>query len=117
MGDWTKRFGLKGKHALVTGASKGIGIETCKVLTDAGADIAAVGRDREGLAEVKAAVEAIGANATVIVDVVVSSFDFFPSENKGMLFKCVNSFYFLAAKGRGVQTHKSEYPWLLFPGQ
>ena len=46
MGDWTKRFGLKGKHALVTGASKGIGLETCKVLADAGADIAAVGRDR-----------------------------------------------------------------------
>ena len=66
MGDWTKRFGLKGKHALVTGASKGIGIETCKVLTDAGADIAAVGRDREGLAEVKAAVEAIGRRCVAI---------------------------------------------------
>ena len=50
MGEWTKRFSLNGKHALVTGASKGIGLETCKVLADAGADIAAVGRDREGLA-------------------------------------------------------------------
>ena len=60
MGDWTKRFGLKGKHALVTGASKGIGLETCKVLADAGADIAAVGRDREGLAEVVRFIETRG---------------------------------------------------------
>ena len=66
MGEWTKRFGLKGKHALVTGASKGIGLETCKVLADAGADIAAVGRDREGLAEVKAAVEALGRRCVAI---------------------------------------------------
>lgn len=66
MGDWTKRFGLKGKHALVTGASKGIGLETCKVLADAGADIAAVGRDRDGLAEVKAAVEAMGRRCVAI---------------------------------------------------
>jgi NAD(P)-dependent dehydrogenase (short-subunit alcohol dehydrogenase family) len=66
MGEWTKRFGLKGKHALVTGASKGIGLETAKVLADAGADIAAVGRDREGLAEVKAAVEALGRRCVAI---------------------------------------------------
>ena len=58
MADWTKRFGLEGKSALVTGATKGIGLETCKVLADAGADIAAVGRDAEGLREIKAAVEA-----------------------------------------------------------
>jgi 2-deoxy-D-gluconate 3-dehydrogenase len=60
MPDWMKRFALDGKTALVTGATKGIGLETCKVLADAGADIAAVGRDRDGLAEVKAAVEAKG---------------------------------------------------------
>ena len=44
----------------MTGATKGIGLETCKVLADAGADIAAVGRDAAGLKEVKAAVEAMG---------------------------------------------------------
>jgi len=66
MGDWTERFGLKGKHALVTGASNGIGLETCKVLADAGADIGAVGRDREGLAEAKAAVEALGRRCVAI---------------------------------------------------
>jgi 2-deoxy-D-gluconate 3-dehydrogenase len=66
MADWTKRFGLEGKRALVTGATKGIGLETCKVLADAGADIAAVGRDPAGLAEIKAAVEAKGRRCVAI---------------------------------------------------
>ena len=60
MADWTKRFALDGRVALVTGATKGIGLETCKVLADAGADIAAIGRDPKGLAEVRTAVEAKG---------------------------------------------------------
>jgi NAD(P)-dependent dehydrogenase (short-subunit alcohol dehydrogenase family) len=66
MGDWTKRFGLTGKTALVTGATKGIGFETCKVLADAGADIAAVGRDAAGLVEVSAAVKALGRRCVTI---------------------------------------------------
>ena len=66
MADWLKRFELAGRRALVTGASKGIGLETCKVLADAGADIAAVGRDAAGLAEVKAAVEAKGRRCVTI---------------------------------------------------
>jgi NAD(P)-dependent dehydrogenase (short-subunit alcohol dehydrogenase family) len=60
MADWIKRFSLNGKAALVTGATKGIGFEICKVLADAGADIAAVGRDEAGLADVKQVVEALG---------------------------------------------------------
>jgi len=60
MTQWTKRFSLEGRRALVTGATKGIGFETCRVLADAGADIAAVGRDEAGLAEVCKAVEALG---------------------------------------------------------
>jgi NAD(P)-dependent dehydrogenase (short-subunit alcohol dehydrogenase family) len=60
MAEWIKRFSLAGKIALVTGATKGIGFETCKVLADAGADIAAVGRDRSGLAEIAAAVKSLG---------------------------------------------------------
>jgi 2-deoxy-D-gluconate 3-dehydrogenase len=55
---WTERFGVDGRWAMVTGASKGIGLDICKVLADAGADIVAVGRDREGLEEAKAAIEA-----------------------------------------------------------
>jgi 2-deoxy-D-gluconate 3-dehydrogenase len=50
----------------VTGATKGIGFETCKVLADAGADIAAVGRDQAGLSEIKAAVEAKGRRCVAI---------------------------------------------------
>lgn len=66
MADWIKRFALTGKVALVTGATKGIGFDVCKVLADAGADIAAVGRDAGGLAEVKQAVEALGRKCVAI---------------------------------------------------
>lgn len=66
MTEWTKRFSLQGRRALVTGATKGIGFETCRVLADAGADIAAVGRDAAGLAAVKAEVEALGRRCVAI---------------------------------------------------
>jgi len=55
-----ERFSLHGKKALITGASKGIGTELCRVLSEAGADIVAVARDEGGLAEAQAAVEAHG---------------------------------------------------------
>jgi NAD(P)-dependent dehydrogenase (short-subunit alcohol dehydrogenase family) len=60
MADWITRHSMQGKRALVTGATKGIGFEACRVLADAGADIAAVGRDEKGLSEITKAVEAIG---------------------------------------------------------
>ena len=60
MADWINRHSLQGKRALVTGATKGIGFEACRVLADAGADIAAVGRDEKGLSQITKAVEAIG---------------------------------------------------------
>jgi 2-deoxy-D-gluconate 3-dehydrogenase len=50
----------------VTGASKGIGNEICRVLADAGADIVGVARDPQGLGEVKAMVEAMGRRCLVI---------------------------------------------------
>jgi NAD(P)-dependent dehydrogenase (short-subunit alcohol dehydrogenase family) len=64
--EFVKRFSLAGKNALVTGASKGIGSEVCRVLADAGADIVAVARDRQGLLEAKAAVEALGRRCFVV---------------------------------------------------
>jgi NAD(P)-dependent dehydrogenase (short-subunit alcohol dehydrogenase family) len=66
MADWDKRFSLAGRRALVTGATKGIGLEACQVLADAGADIAAVGRDAAGLRDVKQAVEKLGRRCVAI---------------------------------------------------
>jgi NAD(P)-dependent dehydrogenase (short-subunit alcohol dehydrogenase family) len=57
---WQKRFGLEGRTALVTGASKGIGLAICDVLADAGADIIALARDTSGLAEAGRIVTAQG---------------------------------------------------------
>ncbi len=50
--DWRDRFSLSGRKGLVTGASKGIGAGICEVFAQAGADIVAVARDEDGLAEV-----------------------------------------------------------------
>ena len=66
MTGWIDRFSLKGRRALVTGASKGIGSEICRVLAEAGADIAAVARDPAGLAAVKKDVEALGRTCVAI---------------------------------------------------
>jgi NAD(P)-dependent dehydrogenase (short-subunit alcohol dehydrogenase family) len=65
-GSFVERFSLAGRRALVTGASKGIGLEICRVLADAGADVAAVARDADGLAEARAGVEAQGRRCLVI---------------------------------------------------
>jgi NAD(P)-dependent dehydrogenase (short-subunit alcohol dehydrogenase family) len=64
--EYARRFSLDGKRALVTGGSKGIGAVVARVLAEAGADLAIVGRDRVGLAETRAAVEAIGRECLVI---------------------------------------------------
>ena len=66
-GSFVERFSLTGKRALVTGASKGIGLEICRVLADAGADVAAVARDPAGLAEARAGIEAQGRRCLTIV--------------------------------------------------
>jgi NAD(P)-dependent dehydrogenase (short-subunit alcohol dehydrogenase family) len=66
MADWEKRFSLAGRKALVTGASKGIGFEICSVFADAGADVVAVARDADGLAEVKRLVEGKGRRCLTI---------------------------------------------------
>ena len=66
MADFVERFSLTGKRAFITGASKGIGLEICKVFADAGADVVACGRDEAGLAEARAAVEAKGRECLVL---------------------------------------------------
>ncbi len=67
MPDFIERFSLTGQRALVTGASKGIGAEICKVLADAGADIVAVARDEAGLEEARTAAEAAGRECLPVV--------------------------------------------------
>jgi len=56
-------FGLDGKIAIVTGASRGIGRDIALALARAGADLALVARDREQLEEVRREVERIGRRA------------------------------------------------------
>jgi NAD(P)-dependent dehydrogenase (short-subunit alcohol dehydrogenase family) len=67
MEPYINRFALPGKRALVTGGSKGIGMDVARVLAEAGADVAIVGRDEAGLAETAAQVSAHGRTCHTIV--------------------------------------------------
>ena len=53
---------LKGKSAIVTGSSKGIGREIALALAANGADVVINGNDEEKLRCVKAGIEALGVN-------------------------------------------------------
>jgi gluconate 5-dehydrogenase len=53
-------FDLKGKIALVTGASSGLGVQFAKALARQGADLAILARREDKLAEVKKTIEAMG---------------------------------------------------------
>lgn len=65
MSRWIDRFSLTGRTALVTGASRGIGAEICRVFADAGADIVAVARDKQELDKVASEVSALGRRCRV----------------------------------------------------
>ena len=60
MDSYMSRFSVMGKRALVTGGSRGIGQECARVLAEAGADVAIVGRDHAALDESAALVRASG---------------------------------------------------------
>ena len=66
MSDWQKRFSIAGRTALITGASRGIGAEICRVFADAGANIVAVARDEQGLDDIAAQVRTKGRNCLII---------------------------------------------------
>ena len=59
-------FGLAGKHALVTGASRGIGAAIAMGLAEAGANVAVAARSGDSLASVSEAIRATGRHAPVI---------------------------------------------------
>ena len=58
---------LKGRVALVTGASRGIGRAAALELAGRGADVALLATTRESLEQVAAEVEALGRRALVLV--------------------------------------------------
>jgi gluconate 5-dehydrogenase len=59
-------FDLKGKIALVTGASSGLGVQFAKALAGQGADLAIIARRKEKLEEVKKIVEGLGARCLAV---------------------------------------------------
>ena len=56
-------FNLKGKVAVVTGASRGIGESIAKALAEQGAEVIITNKTMEGLPEVEAAIKAAGGKA------------------------------------------------------
>lgn len=59
-------FGLRGKVALVTGASSGLGVEFARGLAMAGADVAIVARRQERLQEVTQQLEMFGGRVLAV---------------------------------------------------
>lgn len=66
LSDLERLFGLRGKVALVTGASSGLGKEFARGLAMAGADVAIVARRLERLQAVAAELEAFGVRAHAV---------------------------------------------------
>lgn len=67
---------FKGKHALVTGATGGIGYETAKVLAAMGADVTITGRKEDVLNELKRDIESEFPDAKVMLVVADLANDF-----------------------------------------
>src|SRR4051794_8098650 len=57
---------LRGRRALVTGGSRGIGLQIARTLLDEGVDVAIAARDPERLAKAAAELAALGHDAKVV---------------------------------------------------
>jgi NAD(P)-dependent dehydrogenase (short-subunit alcohol dehydrogenase family) len=66
MSDYRDRFSVKGKKAIVTGGSRGIGQTSAVVLAEAGAEVVIVGRDEAALAESAELLKATGSTFHVV---------------------------------------------------
>lgn len=62
-----EKFSLQGRHALVTGGSRGLGRAMALGLAEAGADITITGRDAESLDRTARKIEALGRNVRKLV--------------------------------------------------
>ncbi len=77
----SKRFGLTGKVALVTGASSGLGVHFARTLAGAGASIAIAARRADRLASLQAELQTAGAKAAAVeldvqsADSIAAAFD------------------------------------------
>ena len=68
-------FNLKGKRALVTGASRGAGLGIAKALAQSGASVTLTARNEAGLIKTRGIVEAAGGKVDAIIPMDLSSRD------------------------------------------
>jgi 2-deoxy-D-gluconate 3-dehydrogenase len=74
MSEWLdSQFSLKGKRALVTGASKGIGAAIAVAMAKADADLILVGRTSESLLQTRQSIETLGRKVTELICDIASS--------------------------------------------
>lgn len=81
----TEQKPLSGKLALVTGASRGIGAATAKVLAQAGAHVVITARTAGGLEEIEEQIHAAGGSATI------APLDLIDGESIGRLASAIGS--------------------------